>query len=60
LLQEAVKGKMGRRRSGGSKEGWKVSGRVKRLLDFSGQSLLREGTTRGDPSSLNTSIYNGE
>jgi hypothetical protein len=40
--------KWGRWRSGGDKECWRVSGRVKRLRDLSGQSLLHQGTTKGD------------
>jgi hypothetical protein len=44
-----MKGKVGEMEKGvGGKEGWRVSGRVKRLRDLSGQSLLQQGTTKGD------------
>jgi hypothetical protein len=43
-----MKGKDGATEKWWGKEGWRVSGRVKRLRSPSGQSLLQQGTTKGD------------
>jgi hypothetical protein len=43
-----MKGKVGETKRWWGKEGWRVSASVKRLGDPSGQSLLRQGTTKGD------------